>query len=311
MTLVENLDIDNVECLKYAVSKALGIGIVVGGSIMKVPQLLLSVFHFFIPPKASSDHCRTVVVSARSARGLSLPAYVLETLAYAITLAYSYRNGFPFSTYGENLFLTIQNILITFLIIYYPSSRLTRAPSTSSQLAVATIATGATGFALCFVPSSTLAFLQAATIPISLFSKLPQIRQNSRARSTGQLSAFAVVSQIVGCLARLFTTAAEVGDLIMAAGFALALVLNVVLGVQMWAYWGKDVREEPAEGVPMTIIAPTPEKPSTPPIWQQQQHQFDEEPIEVIVPPQSPRGIRAGSPQIRHSSGRKWARKVE
>lgn len=42
MSLVENLNVEDVNCLKYALSKGLGIGIVVGGSIMKVPQLLLS-----------------------------------------------------------------------------------------------------------------------------------------------------------------------------------------------------------------------------------------------------------------------------
>lgn len=41
-SLVENLDIGDVKCLKYSLSKGLGIGIVVGGSIMKVPQILLS-----------------------------------------------------------------------------------------------------------------------------------------------------------------------------------------------------------------------------------------------------------------------------
>lgn len=41
-SLVENLDVTDIECLKYSLSKGLGLGIVVGGSIMKVPQLLLS-----------------------------------------------------------------------------------------------------------------------------------------------------------------------------------------------------------------------------------------------------------------------------
>ena len=40
--LVENLDVTDVDCLKYAMSKALGVGIVAGGSIMKVPQLIVS-----------------------------------------------------------------------------------------------------------------------------------------------------------------------------------------------------------------------------------------------------------------------------
>ncbi|KAI0806156.1 hypothetical protein BC629DRAFT_1282886 [Irpex lacteus] len=264
VSLVENLNVSDVDCLKYAVSKGLGIGIVVGGSIMKVPQLLL-------------------IISAKSARGLSLSAYVLETLAYAITLAYSYRNNFPFSTYGENLFLTIQNVIITLLIIYYPTSRLTRTPNTAPQLALAAALTAVSGVALYAVPLSALAALQMATIPLSLFSKIPQIRQNARARSTGQLSAFAVISQIVGCLARLFTTAAEVGDILLASGYALALALNVVLGFQMWTYWGKDGVKD--RGIPLE----------------------QDGKVDIIVQPASP----TVSTQGRAPSGRKWARKVD
>jgi hypothetical protein len=84
---------------------------------MKVPQIVLSKFQITFCSVLSSDG--EAVVTARSARGLSLPAYVLETLAYAITLAYSFKHHFPFSTYGENLFLTVQNIFITLLVIYY------------------------------------------------------------------------------------------------------------------------------------------------------------------------------------------------
>lgn len=47
ISLVENLNVSDVECIKYSVSKGLGIGIVVGGSIMKVPQLLLSASSLF------------------------------------------------------------------------------------------------------------------------------------------------------------------------------------------------------------------------------------------------------------------------
>ena len=41
-SLIENLDLSDSECIKYSISKALGVAIVLGGSIMKVPQLLLS-----------------------------------------------------------------------------------------------------------------------------------------------------------------------------------------------------------------------------------------------------------------------------
>jgi mannose-P-dolichol utilization defect 1 len=51
-SLVENLDVTDIPCLKYSLSKGLGLGIVVGGSIMKVPQLILSEYDSIVlrPP---------------------------------------------------------------------------------------------------------------------------------------------------------------------------------------------------------------------------------------------------------------------
>jgi mannose-P-dolichol utilization defect 1 len=233
-----------------------------------------------------------LVVSARSARGLSLPAYVLETLAYAFTLAYSYRNQFPFSTYGENFFLTLQNILITFLIIAYAP----RSANKTSTLAVAAVMTAGVGATLYVAPLGTLAFLQLSTLPLSLFSKIPQIRQNYRSQSTGQLSVFAVASQVVGCLARLFTTAQEVGDSLVAAGFALALVLNCILGVQLWLYWGQDEHMRVESG----LNAPATEKLRMSPAYEPVPWQAQSLSQRVATPPpQSPAG------------NRKWARKVD
>jgi len=275
-SIIEDLDFSDVECLKYSVSKALGVGIVVGGSIMKVPQLML-------------------IVSARSARGVSLSSYVLETFCYLVTLAYSNRNGFPFSTYGENLFLGIQNILITLLIIHYPSSTLRRTSvsnNTPKVIGAAIIAT-VTSAVLYNLSKETLALLQLATLPIGLFSKIPQITQNYRAKSTGQLSTFAVGAQILGCLARLFTTAQEVDDGLVLAGFFMALVLNIVLGVQIWTYYGK----EAPSGIPFGEKS----RASPAPVTQQW-----EKPTEVVVTPQSP--SRTGTPG---PGGRKWSRKVD
>ncbi|KAG5642237.1 hypothetical protein DXG03_003361 [Asterophora parasitica] len=282
-SLVENLDIGDVQCIKYSISKGLGIGIVVGGSIMKVPQVLL-------------------ILNARSARGLSLTAYVLETLSYAITLAYSFRNGFPFSTYGENFFLTIQNAVITLLITFY-----TTAPSVrNSKLGAGAISIAVAGVSLYLLPPTSLAALQLATLPLSLFSKLPQIRQNARSQSTGQLSAFAVISQIAGCSARLFTTATEVKDKLVAAGFALALVLNLVLGAQLWLYWGQSGVDAKKEKYELHSVEAEKEKERVSPA-----------PVAAVHEPapwQTPQHHRVATPPPRTSSAsgsRKWARKVD
>ena len=109
-----NLDLTSSECLKLALSKVLGLGMVAGGAILKLPQIL-------------------TVVRSGSARGLSLSSYILDTVATGITasvvqldagvmliehtdaglldqVAYNVRNGFPFSTYGEMGFLLAQNV---------------------------------------------------------------------------------------------------------------------------------------------------------------------------------------------------------
>ncbi|KAF8075231.1 hypothetical protein FPV67DRAFT_1665959 [Lyophyllum atratum] len=278
-SLVENLDIGDVQCIKYSLSKGLGIGIVVGGSIMKVPQILL-------------------ILKARSARGLSLSAYVLETLSYAITLTYSFRNGFPFSTYGENFFLTIQNAVITLLIISYSTSPRAR----TSKLVSGAVLMAASSAGLYALPDSTLSLLQLATLPLSLFSKLPQIRQNARSQSTGQLSAFAVISQILGCMARLFTTATEVGDSLVSAGFAFALVLNLVLGAQLWMYWGQSGLEAKEKGGAYELRSVETEKEKASPATYEP------------APWQAPQTHRVATPPPRTSSAggaRKWARKVD
>jgi mannose-P-dolichol utilization defect protein 1 len=211
-------------------------------------------------------------------------------------LAYSFRHQFPFTTYGENFFLTLQNVLITFLIIIYLPSPLTRKRSSTSQsLVITSLLVLATGAALYTISLRTLSFLQITTLPLSLFSKIPQIRQNFRFKSTGQLSAFAVISQIAGCLARLFTTATEVGDSLVAAGFALALLLNIILGVQLWVYWGKGEDINLGDGYKL-------EEKANPHHWQQ--------PIEAPIATAT-RQLSTPPPQISPPVGRKWARKVD
>lgn len=56
------------------------------------------------------------ILRSGSARGISLASYLLDTASLAIVVAYNMRQKFSFSTYGENVFLTIQNIVIMCVI---------------------------------------------------------------------------------------------------------------------------------------------------------------------------------------------------
>lgn len=224
--LVEDLDVLNGECLKYSLSKALGVGIVLGGSIVKVPQILK-------------------IVNAGSVRGLSLSSYLLETASYCISLAYNVRKEFPFSTYGETAFLTVQNILITLMILGYSRS-FPQLLGVGMVIVIGSYCLASQGV----VTPSVLNYLQAATIPLSLSSKIPQILETYRNKSTGQLSAFAVFNYFVGSLARVFTTVQETGDSLIFWGFALATVLNGVLVAQMIMYWDSSAEKIAEKGAP-------------------------------------------------------------
>jgi len=206
------------ECTQLAISKAVGIAIVSLSVVVKVPQLLK-------------------LLSSGSARGISFTSYMLETVAYFITLAYNVRSGNPFSTFGEIAILAVQNVVIGLLVLYF------RGKFNAASLYAAALAVG--GYALFnegLVDSDMMALAQAATIPLALMSKVPQIWTIVKEKSTGQLSAFAVFNYLFGSFARIFTTLAEVDDPIILYGFAGSAVLNVVLALQMLWYWNSGTK---------------------------------------------------------------------
>ncbi|KAI9018114.1 monosaccharide-p-dolichol utilization protein [Phycomyces nitens] len=217
--LIENLNLTDVPCIKYTISKGLGLGIVLGGSIVKIPQIM-------------------TIIKNKSAQGLSMSSYLLETLSYAITLAYNLRQGNPFSTYGEIFFISIQNILITLLILVYSGKTDALVMTITSLISTFYCLTSEK-----LLPAWIMAILYAGTIPLSLASKIPQINANFKNKSTGQLSAFAVINYFAGSTARVFTTLTELDDPLVLTGTVLASILNAILVVQVFLYWGAPAKQ--------------------------------------------------------------------
>lgn len=181
------LDVDpvnNGECLRLAVSKALGVGIVGASAVVKVPQL-------------------AKLVRSRSASGVSFLAYLLETSSYLVSLAYNVRRGFPFSTYGETAFVLVQNVAISVLVLNY-SGR-----SGMAALFVAALATSVvTLFAEDLLDMQQLGYLQAGAGALGVASKVPQILAIWQEGGTGQLSAFTVSNEF-GCSEGIFFVVSE------------------------------------------------------------------------------------------------------
>ncbi|XP_028400567.1 mannose-P-dolichol utilization defect 1 protein homolog [Dendronephthya gigantea] len=201
----------DVPCLKLVISKGLGYGVVVGSAMVKVPQIVK-------------------ILKARSTEGLNILSFYAELLAYTLTLAYNLEKGFPFSTWGETSFMSIQTVIIIMLCYYYNG-----------------VITGAILFPIAYsvfvytltcgvVPVDIHTKLQFVVMPIVSFSKCLQIYENLRNGHTGQLSGLMVFLLFGGCIARVFTTYHETGDMILLANFLLALVLNGILLFQIAYY---------------------------------------------------------------------------
>ncbi|KAH9810671.1 hypothetical protein DFH28DRAFT_932778 [Melampsora americana] len=215
--LIYDLKLDHLICLKLGISRALSLAILIGSAIVKIPQIFK-------------------ILKSKSVRGLSLISFILDTLGLIIIVGYNYRHEFPISTYGESFLLFIQNLIITSLII-----SLSRQ-SQSTLLSILSLILPIATLTILLIPTSPvpLSVLQALltlTIPLSLSSKLPQILINHQKKSTGQLSSFLIFSSFLGCLARLFTTLTETGDLTLLFNFGAGTLLNGILTIQMISYW--------------------------------------------------------------------------
>ncbi|MCJ1443164.1 MAG: hypothetical protein MMC23_003662 [Stictis urceolatum] len=211
-TLLLNLEPEP-ECVKLAISKGLGVGIILASSIVKIPQLLK-------------------LLNSKSAAGISFSSYLMELGSQAVNLAYNARSGFPFSTYGEQALIAAQNLAIAAAVLHFSGK------STGAAVFVAGVA--AAGFALSqesIVGMDSLRTLAAGAGALGVASKIPQIVTIWQEGGTGQLSAFAVFNYLFGSLSRIFTTLQEVDDPVILYGFIAGFALNAVLAAQMIYYW--------------------------------------------------------------------------
>eukprot|EP00164_Ancoracysta_twista_P004591 GFYU01006198.1.p1 GENE.GFYU01006198.1~~GFYU01006198.1.p1 ORF type:complete len:231 (+),score=36.94 GFYU01006198.1:28-720(+) len=196
------------EVVLKLISKTLGYAIVFGSGALKGPQIYN-------------------IVKAKSGEGLSAIGFLLEFFGFGIVLAYNISKGYAFSTYGEAALIFIQNIVILWLMQYYSKMDL--------------------GLMLGMLVSATLPFVlingilpvdlfMQATLPIFSASKLPQIVTNFRQGHTGVVSMITAFLYVGGSGARIFTTLAEVDDIVVLSGFMVSFCLNLTLFLQVLWY---------------------------------------------------------------------------
>ncbi|CAK6437711.1 unnamed protein product [Pipistrellus nathusii] len=205
-------DLLHIPCLKILISKGLGLGIVAGSLLVKLPQVLK-------------------ILGAKSAEGLSLQSVMLELVALTGTMVYSIVNNFPFSSWGEALFLMLQTITICFLVLHYRGQTVTGVAFLAGYALVLLILLSP------LTPLAVITILQASNMPSVVVGKLLQAATNYRNGHTGQLSAVTVFLLFGGSLARIFTSIQETGDPLMAGTFVVSSLCNGLIAAQLLFYW--------------------------------------------------------------------------
>merc|ERR1712130_827633 len=163
-----------------------------------------------------------------SAEGISFTSVLLELIAITFSGSYSYRNNFPFSSYGESVFLAIQTGIIALLVLSFTRGKLL-------ALVFGALYAGSV-YALTspvITPAVVLWYGQASNIPMIILGKMIQIITNFRNGHTGQLSAVTSFLLALGAIASI----QETGDNVIIMTYVCSSVVNSIIALQVILYW--------------------------------------------------------------------------
>lgn len=208
-------------CGKSLLSTVLSYVVLVGATAVKLPQI--------------------ISIVANGAGGVSAMSVSMENIGFFIVIAHAVHERFKFSAYGENIFVVLQNLVISVLIASY-----SRTALDIFQAILSIIIGGFTAwrcFASIFMGELVMAnvmllqVLRGLCIFIFSFSRLPQIVSNFTNKSTGSLSFLTTFLQFAGGLARVFTTIADKDNwnVTVFVGFVAGTFLHfIVLAQILW-----------------------------------------------------------------------------
>jgi mannose-P-dolichol utilization defect protein 1 len=153
-TLVAQRQFLDAPCLKKVIAKLIGFAVIAGSVILKVPQILK-------------------IVKSKSAEGLVVSSYALTLFTCIVNIAYNLNNNYPFSSYGENISIAIQDAIIVVLASVYGAGL-------GFSFVLLALVYASSTFALLtgMVAMEHILFLKTLNLPIFCASRLPQIYIN-------------------------------------------------------------------------------------------------------------------------------------
>jgi mannose-P-dolichol utilization defect protein 1 len=203
-------------CIQLIISKLLGYSIICLSAILKVPQI-------------------KNMLNTKTDKGLNYVSVYSEILLYLFATLYSFHYRNPISTYGENIIVLIQCLIILNLSYKYATKKVSMFEKIN-----------AAGFIILFpvlmivneasIPDKYWELLASSSLIIISVARWSQIIHSYRHKDTGPLSSFSFVLALCGNLARAFTTISETGDKILLLSYLYGAVLSLICLIQIFIY---------------------------------------------------------------------------
>ena len=163
----------DVDFAKFA-AKALGYLILAGSLALKVPQIYN-------------------IVSSKTVEGLSPMSFYVEVYLYITSAVYNILQKNPFSSYGDNISILVQNGILVFVLWNYMK------PKPSALTVISVLSSFALVFSVSYnLPKEFQPALVLINLPLIIASRVPQIIQNFKQGATGQLSLPTYLLQTAG-----------------------------------------------------------------------------------------------------------------
>ena len=150
--IVEHHVFSDIACVQMVISKVLGYAIILGSVILKLPQILK-------------------ICAAKDVTGLSLTSFYLDVLIFESNTVYNYLMGYPISTWGENIVILIQNLVLVLLIWSYTSTHVVSSITRVSFTLIFVLI----GQAMLYIPHEYRWMLIVSGIPLSVAARVPQV----------------------------------------------------------------------------------------------------------------------------------------
>ncbi|KAJ8920844.1 hypothetical protein NQ315_015636 [Exocentrus adspersus] len=206
-------------CFSATLSKCLGLGIILGSLLVKIPQILK-------------------LVQNKSGEGISITSVTFDLAAITIYMSYSFVKQFPFSSWGDTSFLAIQTVIVAVLVLIYENAVMKALIYLTTYLGICYVMMSG------ITPINVLWTLQTCNIPIVVIGKLIQAWANFKNGHTGQLSAITMFMLFFGSAARIFTSIQETGDTVVILTYTAGTLANSLLVFQILYYWNVQVKQK-------------------------------------------------------------------